>query len=105
MKPERLTHLIVLERATVTVGSAGATSSAWAEIARAWAELVERGTTEEQKDRGAVTVTALTFRARYVPGITLADRVIYGGLAFDITGLAEIGRREGLEIRLRRTGP
>lgn len=105
MKPERLTHLIVLERATVTVGTAGATSSTWAEIARTRAELTEQSTTEEQKDRGAVTVTALVFRARYVPGLTLADRVIHGGKTFNIVELVEIGRREALEIRLRRTGP
>ncbi|MDF2810573.1 MAG: phage head-tail adaptor [Microvirga sp.] len=106
MKPERLAHLLVFERASVTITAGGETDTTWAEIARARAELIEGGATEEQvEDRGAVTVTALTFRARYVPGITLADRVSHSGQAFDIIGLAEIGRREGLEIRLRRTGP
>ncbi|ADH89366.1 phage head-tail adaptor [Ancylobacter novellus DSM 506] len=105
MKPSDLTHLVIFERSTEAIAPSGGVDRVWAEIARARAELVEGGATEEQKDRGAVSVTALTFRARYVPGITLADRVIHGGSAFDIIGLAEIGRREALEIRLRRTGP
>ncbi len=104
MKPERLTHLLIFERGTETIAPSGGVDRVWAEIARTRAELVEGGATEEQKDQGAVTVATLAFRARYVPGITLADRVSYGGQAFDIVELAEIGRREGLELKLKRTG-
>lgn len=105
MRPERLTHLIILERATIIVNASGGTDKVWTEFARVRAELTERSATEEMKDRGAVSTTALAFRARYVSGITLADRVTYTGQAFDIVELSEIGRREGLTIKVRRTGP
>ncbi len=105
MKPERLTHLLIFERATITVNASGGPEKDWTEFARARAELVEGGTTEEQADRGAVSITTRTFRGRHVSGITLADRVIHGGQAFDIVEFAEIGRREGLTIKVRRTGP
>lgn len=105
MNPSALRHLLVFERSTESVKPSGGVDTAWTEFARARAELVEGGMTEDQQERGAVSVTAYTFRARYVPDVTLADRVSCGGKPFDIIGLSEIGRREGLEIKVRRTGP
>ena len=105
MSPEKLLHLLVIERSSHVVTASGGKDEVWVEIARTRAELAEGGMTEAQGESGTVSTEAYTFRARWTPGITLADRVIHDGRTFDIIGLAEIGRRSALEIRLRRTGP
>ena len=106
MKPERLTHLLVFERSTETVTPSGGVDTAWTEYARTRAELVEGGMTEDQQERGAVSVENLTFKARWTPDITLADRVIHDGKAFDIVELTDVDRRAGsMTIKVRRTGP
>lgn len=106
MNPSALRHLLVFERSTETVTPSGGVDTVWSEFARARAELVEGSKTEEQQERGAVSITAYTFRARYLPGVTLADRVSYGGKPFDIVELSDVDRRAGsMAIKVRRTGP
>ena len=106
MKPERLTHLLIFERSTETITPSGGVDTAWTEFARARAELVEGGMTEDQQERGAVSVENLTFRARWTPDITLVDRVSYEGKAFDIVEFSDVDRRAGsMTIKVRRTGP
>lgn len=45
----------------------------------------------------------MIFRARFVEGVSNADRVIWKGESFNIKQVAPIGRREGLELRCVRT--
>jgi head-tail adaptor len=40
----------------------------------------------------------LIFRIRYYIGITRQMRIVYDDVNYDIEAIAEIGRREGLEI-------
>ncbi len=104
MTPALLTELIVIEREAETVRPDGGLDRTWSEIARTRAELSERTMAEVPQERGTLTVTTLTFKARWVPGITLADRILYGDLHFNISAVTEIGRRDGLEIKCKRTG-
>lgn len=105
MKPERLLHQLIFERSAITIVAGGGTDLTWTQFARARAELIEGGMTETQGERGAVSTEEYVFRARWTPGVTLADGVSYGGARYNIVGISEIGRREGLEIKVRRIGP
>ncbi|WP_457796650.1 phage head completion protein [Methylocystis sp. S23] len=75
------------------------------------AELVrdsagDSATSQIVKEGGAVdsVETLLTFRTRWISGLTVADRLIYENRTFDIIGLVEIGRRRGWQIVCRRRG-
>lgn len=106
MRAERLTELLIFERGPGTAkDSFGAPVPVWSEFARARAEITERSEVREAvAERGSIAATGFTFRARWTPGIMLTDRVRFDGIAFDIISLAQIGRRDGLEISCRRVG-
>lgn len=42
--------------------------------------------------------TAASFRIRHRTDVLMTDRIICEGLSYDIHSIAEIGRREGLDI-------
>lgn len=103
MQPGRLIELLIFERGTETVSASGEPVMTWAECARARAELVSQARTEETQERGAVSVETATFRARWTT-VRLGDRLVWQGHHWCILSLSEIGRREGLEIKVERTG-
>jgi SPP1 family predicted phage head-tail adaptor len=96
----KLDRQITLMRKTETVSESGAVTAAWTEIATVRAELVQQSADEYLAGFGAAEQGALIFRIRYIAGITTADRLIFGGEAFDIDQIAELGRRRGLELRV-----
>lgn len=101
MQPGRLTETLIFERCTVTVAASGEPVSIWAEQCRARAELASHERTEEVKERGVVSVETATLKARWCD-VRLGDRIIWQGAPWRIVSLAEIGRREGLEIKIER---
>lgn len=105
MRSGRLDRLLSVERSTETIDAYGVPVSSWQTVSTLRSELMESATTEADRDRGASTEARLKFRTRFVPGITLADRVTYAGASFNIVALEEIGRHRGLEITVERIGP
>ena len=95
---------IRVERSAHTISSSGAPVPTWTTLVTLRAQLLQASTEEFQRAFGASTETATVFRTWFVPGITLADRIVYDGLAHNIIELKEIGRRQGLEIRTKSTG-
>jgi hypothetical protein len=51
------------------------------------------------------TDNVITFRMRWIDGVTLENRVTYEGNQFKIMSIKEIGRRVGLDITCERVGP
>ncbi|WP_333822429.1 phage head closure protein [Pinisolibacter sp.] len=94
-----LDRTIVIERVTTSVTTEGTPSEVWAPVATMRAQLVKRSADDTSHDTGAVTVTTVTFRTRFLDGVTPADRVTYAGRAFGIAEVVELGRREGLDLR------
>lgn len=104
MRAGALDRQIVIERVATGTSATGAVTEAWATFATLRGHLDSAKSQEVQRALGASSETALVFKARYVPGITLADRVQYDGAAYNIVGLAEVGRRVGLEISCVKVG-
>lgn len=101
----KLDRTITIERSTETIDAAGVPVVTWATLATMRAELTEASTDETIVDSGASTDTTVTFRTRFLDGVTVADRVTYAGRAFNLKGIRELGRRRGLELRTERVGP
>ena len=102
MRAGKLDRVIVLQRATETVGTAGAVAKSWATLGELRAELVNLAADAAGAPFGTVETTGIMFRTRYRAGITTADRILFDGDLYKITSVAEIGRRVGLEIKVER---
>jgi len=101
MKSGKLRYTITIQRSTFTTNEYGTPIYAWADFARLRAELVERSTTEFLK-AGADDLEGVAFRTRYRDDVKTADRVKFRGGFFNIRELAEIGNRDGMDLRCDR---
>ncbi len=101
----KLDRTVTVERATFLTDANGTPVATWTQYVLLRAEIVEANTGEEQREHGASTKVAITFRTHFYAGITVADRLTYDGRAFDIKTVTEIGRRAGLELNAERLGP
>ena len=95
-----LTHVLTLERSLETVAASGGVVKAWKRKAVLRAQLVQRDTAEFLAGPGEAEATRLVFRVRWREGITTADRIVYDGRAYDLREVVELGRRDGLELRV-----
>lgn len=102
MKAGRLTEEIHIERFTSSVDEYGTPTQSWARMATLRAERVEQTTTEYIRNFGASDEDLVIFRARFLDGVTNADRVIWQGEAFNIRQIVPMGRRKGVELRCMR---
>jgi head-tail adaptor len=106
---------ITLQRKTETVSDAGTVTETWADLATIWAQLLPPapivaaaapttfGTTERDEAFGFEDMAILVFRVRWQDfDLTGDDRVTYAGDAYQVIGATEIGRRVGLDIRVKR---
>ena len=105
MKAGRLTEVIEIQRATSTVNDAGTPEQTWAALATLRAERVDPSTAETIEGYGASDTATVTLRARFLDGVTNADRVIWKGAPWNITRVAPIGRRKGIELYCKRIEP
>lgn len=98
MRAGKLKDSITIERATMTVDDLGTPQTAWAELARVRAERVKLTVDELKAAYGAATEALVTFRIRWLPDLSLADRVVVGSMAFDIKHIEVIGNKAGLTL-------
>ena len=70
----------------------------WAQIRSLRATVIPLTADERFGADQVFAVRTLTFRTRWVPDLATTDVIGFEGSYFDITGVAEIGRRRGHEI-------
>jgi SPP1 family predicted phage head-tail adaptor len=101
MKSGPLDRRVTIKRATTTANSFGEGVKTWATLATVWASQSPVSDAERVQS-GQITADAqMRFRIRYsraVADVNPKDRLEIGGKVFEIWGVKEIGRREGLEI-------
>lgn len=95
----RMDRQITIQEYTVTgTNDYGEEIKDWVDFATVWAE-VKQQSAREVWQAGKVSETEMMFRIRYRSGINTKMRIVYDGDNFDIGGVREIGRRDGLEIQ------
>jgi head-tail adaptor len=87
---------VAFQRAATTRSAAGPVKvSSWDEIGRRWVKITY-GSSAERREAGAErAVQTATFRCladSLTRTIAVMDRIVHGGLAYDVTGIAPIGR-------------
>lgn len=102
MKPERLDRRITLERFTYTTDSgSGEQVKTWSTLATVWAAKRDVSDSERVASAEVSAEIGTRFQIRWDSSwssLNPKDRVVYDGLIYDIVGVKELGRREGLEI-------
>lgn len=107
----RMDRRITFQTFTESQDGAGEPVKTWANLASnptVWAEVVPlaltvRGGGQEIFDAEQILGQAETrFRVRYRSDITVEMRIVYASENYDIESVAEIGRKEGVEIRARK---
>lgn len=99
MRAGKLDRTLYVERLTTTLDDYGVPVESWLNIAELRAERVKATAEEIMRDFGESSEAAITFRTRYLDGLTLADRVLFEGAVCDVKSIEEIGRRRGLLIQ------
>lgn len=67
--------------------------------ASVWAEKRDLRSREFLAARSVNAELTTTFRIRHNPDVLMTDRIVYAGKSYAINAIAEIGRRDGLEIQ------
>ena len=98
MNPAKLDRRITIQRKTTTQNDFGEVVEAWVLVATLWAERVQPKAWERFTAQQVMAEGEEKFKIRYRTDIGPLNRVIFEGRTFDIKGVIEIGRREGLEI-------
>lgn len=94
-------RLITIQRATYTTNEFNERVYAWSALASVWAGYLP--VSDGERMRASQLGAELTGRF-HVPHLSVVasvnpkDRIVMDGDTFDILGVKEIGRREGLEI-------
>lgn len=69
------------------------------------AELLEATAADQSHDSGRATDKVLRFGLRYLANVKVGDALHYEQSAYEILNVKEMGRRKGLELEAKETGP
>jgi SPP1 family predicted phage head-tail adaptor len=105
MRGGNLDRVIQIQRPTTALDMYGAAMTAWALVATMRAQKLENTISDREGTRGDTTDNVITFRMRWINGVTLENRVTYEGQQFKIMSIKELGRHIGLDLACERVGP
>lgn len=105
MRSGNLDRVIQVQRSTTALDMNGAPMRTWTLVATMRAQKLENAVTDREGARGDTTDNVITFRMRWIDGVTLENQVTYEDQPFKIMSIKEIGRRVGLDIMCERVGP
>jgi SPP1 family predicted phage head-tail adaptor len=98
MKAGPLDRRVTIQRKTVVYDEYNEAIEAWAELATLSAQVVQQSGREFLSNDQTQAERRVLFRLRWFKGVTVLDRVTYGGRVHNIQDVKELGRREGLEL-------
>lgn len=101
MMAGKLDRRIVIQGLTVTQDDYGGEVDAWATLATVWAQWLPGAGSERFTAASVYAEAHGRFRIRWRSDVTTKHRVTYDGKEFDILAVDEIGRREGLELKVK----
>lgn len=86
---------ITIEKATVTQSTSGAETIVWSTRATVWAskEVVQRGMSQSLEADQILSITEYLFTIRDTDGVNAKDRILDGGVYYDIMNVKRPNRR------------
>lgn len=104
MRAGNLDRVIEVQSKFTALDHYGVPFTVWTLMATTRAQKLDNAITDREGSRGDTTENVITFRIRFVGGVTLEHRLSYEGQPFKIMTIKEIGRRKGLDITCERVG-
>jgi len=101
MKAGKLDRRITLQRYAITYNENNEPLETWTDFATVWASANPVSDGERIRAAEVGATISMRFQIRYssqVDALNPKDRVRFDGRIFDISGIKELERREGLEI-------
>lgn len=101
MRAGELDRRLTLCKAVRTKGDLNATVTDYPELATVWASKADVSDAERIRAQQAAAAHTTRFQIRWSPmaaQLVALDRVECEGRVYEVTGVKEIGRRDGLEI-------
>ena len=98
MRAGSLDRTIVIQQAAITLDSFGQPTETWSTFATVAAWKREPSARERFTNNQRVATETVTFRIRYLAGVTPKMRITYDGKTYDILGVTELGRSAGLDL-------
>lgn len=105
MRAGLLDRVIEIQGKSTGLNLYGTPIDVWSPVATMRTQKLENILSDREGERGDTTDNVITFRTRWIDGVTLENRVWYQGQAFKIMSVKEIGRRVGLDLMCERVGP
>jgi len=93
--------LITIRRQTLTYDEKNRPVEVWSDLAQAWAEKRDVSDGERfraQQVEAQITSRFLLLWSPQLADVDAKDRIVVDGRSYDISGVKEIGRRDGIEI-------
>lgn len=98
MQAGKLDREITIQQATLTQDSFGEPDAVWTDYATLWAQVIGIRAEERVVSGRVLAVKVNRFRTRYKSGITEKMRIKYDSDYYNVRGITEIGRQDGLEL-------
>lgn len=94
----RMDRLVEIQYPKLTRDTIGGDSTEWKRFARVWAQAIPLMAKERYRSAEIRESKTYTFRIRFLRNLGSEMRIIHDEQPYRITGIAELGRKEGLEI-------
>ena len=98
MQAGRLDRLVTLQSRTVTRNAQGEDVVTYSDRASVWAEKFDLRGREYFAAQQVKADMQTRWRIRWRSDVSVRDRLVADGVSYDIAAVAEIGRRDGLEL-------
>lgn len=97
----KLDRYITLQSVSTSVDSYGQPVESFSTLANVWAKIEYKSEVEKFENEQLRAVSNINFIIRYRTDITEQMRISYNSNTYQITGIAEIGRGEGLKLQTK----
>jgi head-tail adaptor len=104
MRHGKMDRRIVIKRSTIVKDAFGEATTTEAVLATVFAARIELRPGQTVAGAGDATVSAVVWRIHYRADLMPSDIVEHGYERFEVTGIAEIGRRAGIDLACERVG-
>ena len=105
MRAGNLDRTVEIKSRSTGLDLYGTPIDVWTTLATMRAQVLQFATDDRQTARGSTTDTTITFRMRWLDGVSLDQRLVYEGQPYTIKRIVELGRRRGLDLTGERVGP
>lgn len=98
MRSGDMDRKIIIQSRTLSKNASGEAEETWATFATVWAQKLDFAGKEYFAAKQVNSEVSTKFKIRWLSGLKMEMRISFDSIIYDIQSIAELGRREGIEI-------